>query len=117
MSSKAKCHPDRDMRARGLCASCYVTAQRRGFDTPAPSRYGDYLEEELDFMDLTWEELERAFGRPRAVLQQRLHERGRDDLRSQAHLRSYGETNQAGIQGVLRKERPFNETSREAGRR
>lgn len=75
-------HKDRPHRARGLCASCYEVQRRseKFLDNPRP--YSATMVEELEFMPdfWTWAELERAFRRPRKVLEMRLRYRDRHDL-------------------------------------
>ena len=102
------CHPERDARARGLCASCYVVAQRSGSFKGSEHGYIAALVDEIDFtLDLTWRDLEKLFGRTRVQLQAALRRRGRKDLIQLIHGRTYGDVTQSGIASLVnRREAP-----------
>jgi hypothetical protein len=87
--SKAYCHPDRDVRARGLCASCYVMEQRKPAFEPIWTRI-DELIEVIQIRGGTWDELEHAFGMTRQYMNTRLRSRKRGDLVDKTHLATYG---------------------------
>lgn len=107
----AKCHPDRKHEAHGLCKSCYDVKRVGG--TPGVGRgvrpkkskppkkkklerYGEILEEELDFQGMTWDRVEKEFDRTRDRLRKALHRRDRVDLIERTDLLTYGEKAQRG---------------------
>jgi len=99
-----KCpHLNRRARAGGLCASCYTVAQRKGFSEPTRSHYVHELIEELDFLDMTWEEAEKMSGRSRVLISQALKRQGRQDLIRIVQLHTYGVVGRDSINSVLKK--------------
>lgn len=98
-------HPERKSRARGLCASCYEVAHRKGehlaYDLVEPD-YTDALIEDLEFVHMTWDTIEETYKRPRRNVQEALRNKGRHDLIRQVHYDTYGAMTQADIQSNLR---------------
>jgi len=99
-------HPDRPVRARGLCGSCYVMATRNRELEPSEKRYVDALIEELEFMPRTWDQLEGDFGRTRQQMSAALYRRGRKDLIRSVQAKTYGVIGRSAINSVMRKGKP-----------
>jgi len=104
-------HPDRPVRARGLCGPCYVVATRNGRLEPSEKRYVDALIEELEFMPRTWDQLEGDFGRTRQQMSAALYRRGRKDLIRSVQAKTYGVIGRSAINSTRRKGKPVTNTS------
>lgn len=71
---------ERSSEVRNTCRSCYEVLRRTGVLKTRNRKYVDAVIEEVEFMPLTWYELESEFGRSRQTLRSRLRDEGRMDL-------------------------------------
>lgn len=89
-----KCnHPNRAVKGRGLCGSCYEQARRQNRlpGTPQKQMFVWHVVEELEFHTFTWAELERAFDRNRTRIANSLRAVGRSDLIDAVDFKSFGQ--------------------------
>lgn len=95
-------HPNRPVRARGLCGSCYELARRGRELGTSPTHYVNDLIYELEHQILDWDQLEKMYGRKRTVITQALHRKGRQDLVKEIQAKTYGVIGRADINSSLR---------------
>ena len=91
--SLGKCnHPNRPVKARKLCGSCYEQARRQerlpGVNSKDP--YVWDLVEELEYHTFSWQELESAFNRPRKHLASALRRVGEEKLIDAVDYKTFG---------------------------
>ena len=71
------------LRARGLCGSCYVTLNKTQNHLNYPATLERLIEvfvEELEFLEMDWDQVEATFKRGRNRVKDTLKYYGREDL-------------------------------------